>query len=288
MGKLRRIVVALLATVVALLSTVAAGTAHAATTLRVLTYNLWNEGTHGGGLDVAIDAIRRSGANVVALQETGNGATGKIAQKLGWQHTSEGWDVDVISKLPIEKQDWTSWSDTGARVIAARIAGVWVYSAHLDYQKYGPYNACFDHDSVQTILSDESRRKRQAEQIAEWTGSSPAILGGDLNSPSHLDWTNATKPAHCGYAVAWPTTKAFEAKGLRDAYRTAHPDPAAQPGNTWSPVVKNNNGRPEPQDRIDFLFYRGNGISVRSSSTFGGGNGWNSDHLAVLTEFTVP
>ena len=48
------------------------------------------------------DWIRASGANVVALSETGGGATEAIADALGWQHTESGGDIDVISAVPIE------------------------------------------------------------------------------------------------------------------------------------------------------------------------------------------
>ncbi|MEV7548563.1 endonuclease/exonuclease/phosphatase family protein [Amycolatopsis sp. NPDC089917] len=260
--------------------------AAAATNLNVLSFNIWTRGSHGG-IGSVVDRIRASGANVVALSETGGGATEAIADALGWQHTEPGWDIDVISALPIQDTDWKSWNDTGARAITAKIAGVWVYAIHLDYTKYGPYNACFDKDSVATILADETNRRRQAEQIAEWTGGSPGIVAGDLNSPSHQDWTAAAQARHCGYEVAWPTTKAFTVRGFTDSYRKLRPDPVADPGDTWSPVVKDNQGRPEPQDRIDFVFYRGATITPKSSRTFGGGTGWPSDHLAVLSSFTV-
>ncbi|MFD5396324.1 hypothetical protein ACFWJW_19145 [Streptomyces sp. NPDC127097] len=55
---------------------------------------------------------------------------------------------------------------SGAEAIAAKIQGVWVYSIHLDYTKYGPYNACFDQDSYQQIYADEASRKAQAQDIA--------------------------------------------------------------------------------------------------------------------------
>ncbi|QFU86838.1 endonuclease/exonuclease/phosphatase family protein [Amycolatopsis sp. YIM 10] len=263
-----------------------AGPASGAANLTVMSFNIWHQGSHGG-IGVVVDRIRASGANVVALSETGGGATEAIADALGWQHTEPGWDIDVISALPIEDTDWKSWSDTGARAIAAKIAGVWVYSIHLDYTKYGPYNACFDRDSVSTILADESNRRRQAEQIAEWTGSSPGIVAGDLNSPSHQDWTAAAAASHCGYTVDWPTTRAFTDRGFTDSFRRLRPDPVAEPGNTWSPVVKDNEGRPEPQDRIDYVFYRGGSITPTGTRTFGGGDGWPSDHLAVVSSFTV-
>lgn len=251
--------------------------APAATTLTVMTMNIWS-----GDLNAVAEQIRQSGANVVSLQETSAEDTTNLAQQLGWNHTPTGWGVDVITALPIEESDWASWDGPNGQAIAAKIAGVWVYSVHLDYTKYGPYNACFDHDSVETILADEENRKQQATNMAEWTGSSPGIVGGDFNSPSHEDWTDATKDQHCGYVVAWPTTKAFTDKGFTDTYRALNDDG----GETWSPVVKQNgNGQPEPQDRIDFVMSRG--VNATSSRTFGGGDGWPSDHLAVISEFTV-
>lgn len=251
--------------------------APATTTLTVMTMNIWS-----GDLNAVVDQIRQSGSNVVALQETSTADTTYLAQQLGWNHTPTGWDIDVISALPIEESDWASWDDSGGQAIAAKIAGVWVYSIHLDYTKYGPYNACFDHDDEGTIFADEANRQLQATQIAEWTGSSPAIMSGDLNSPSHEDWTEATKDQHCGYVVAWPTTKAFTDKGFTDSYRALNDDG----GETWSPVVKQNeNGQPEPQDRIDYVMSRG--VTATTSRTFGGGDNWPSDHLAVITDFTI-
>ncbi len=34
-------------------------------------------------------------------------------------------------------------------------------------------------------------------------------------------------------------------------------------------------------------FYRGGSVTPTSTRTFGGGTGWPSDHLAVVTSFTV-
>jgi endonuclease/exonuclease/phosphatase family metal-dependent hydrolase len=270
-----------LLTVLLLVVFAAAGPASGAANLTVMSFNIWLQGSHGG-TGVVADWIRASGANVVALSETGGGATEAIADALGWQHTGSGGELDVISALPIEETDWKSSNDTGAQAIAAKIAGVWVYSIHLDYTNYGPTNACFDKVSVSTILAGESTRRSQAEQIAEWTGNRPVIVAGDLNSPSHQDWTAGAAALHCGYTVDWPTTRAFTNRGFTDSFRQLRPDPVAEPGNTWSPVVKD-----DPQDRIDYLFYRGDAITPTSTSTFGGGDGWPSDHLAVISSFTV-
>ena len=257
--------------------------------LSVLTLNTW----HGGGqvhdgIAKIVRQIKDSGADAVALQETSADATKQIAEQLGWNHTSSGWDVDVLSAAPIEDTDQKSFPGSGAQAVAAKIHGIWVYSIHLDYTKYGPYNACFDGDSYPVIYQDEESRERQAQDIAGWAGSGPAIVSGDLNTPSHLDWTEATKARHCNSVVEWPATKVFADAGYRDSYRDANPDESASPGETWSPVVKWNDdyGEDEPQDRIDFVLYQGGSLGVTGSQTYGGGPDWPCDHLGVLTTFT--
>jgi endonuclease/exonuclease/phosphatase family metal-dependent hydrolase len=86
------------------------------------------------------------------------------------------------------------------------------------------------------------------------------VLTGDFNTPSHLDWPD----------VEWPVTKAAEEAGLRDSYREAHPDPAADPGHTWPrvhPEHEDGSCRPEPQDRIDYVLHNGQGLKVLDSRT---------------------
>ena len=90
------------------------------------------------------------------------------------------------------------------------------------------------------------------------------IFGGDLNQPSHLDWTEAMKDKyeHNGCVVAWPISTVCYANGMQDAYRTVYPDPATHPAVTWP--VHNRDARKETQwaaeaderDRIDFVYYR--------------------------------
>ncbi|MEU3743260.1 endonuclease/exonuclease/phosphatase family protein [Streptomyces sp. NPDC032198] len=253
-------------------------------TLKVMTFNTW----HGGnrvpdGINKIASAITSSGADVVALQENDGNSAQRIADKLGWYTTATATHVDIVSRYPIEKQDWTGG---GNGVIAAKIKGFWIYSAHLSYTKYGPYNACWDNDSYETIYADETDRAQQATELVKWAGSSPAIIAGDMNSPSHLDWTQKTKAIHCNSVVTWPATKAFADAGYWDSFREVHPDEAAQPGDTWSPVVKSTDGKTEPQDRIDFIQYKGSTLDAINSTTIGGGPNWPSDHLAVMTTFT--
>ncbi|MFG2208518.1 endonuclease/exonuclease/phosphatase family protein [Streptomyces sp. NPDC048638] len=260
--------------------------------LKVMSLNTWHGGAKvSDGVNKIARQVKASGADVVALQESSSPVAKEIAGKLGWKyHTASGTDVDLVSRKPIEKTDSFSKESSGAKAIAAKIEGVWVYSIHLDYTKYGPYNACFDQDSYEQIYADEASRKAQAQDIAKWTGSAPGIVAGDFNTPSHLDWTKETKSEHCNSTVEWPATKAFADKGFKDSYRELHPSPANEPGNTWSPVTKKNSdydNKPEPQDRIDFILHKGGSLKPATSQTFGGGSDWPSDHLAVVTTFRL-
>ena len=58
------------------------------------------------------------------------------------------------------------------------------------------------------------------------------FLVGDFNSPSHLDWTEATmkvRPA-IKFPVEWPASKLLADSGFTDSYRAAHPDPVKESG----------------------------------------------------------
>lgn len=90
------------------------------------------------------------------------------------------------------------------------------------------------------------------------------IFGGDLNQPSHLDWTEAMKDKyeHNGCVVAWPISTVCYADGMQDAYRAVYPDPATHPGVTWPVNNKDANkitqwaAEADERDRIDFVYYR--------------------------------
>lgn len=77
------------------------------------------------------------------------------------------------------------------------------------------------------------------------------IFGGDLNQPSHLDWTEAMKDKyeHNGCVVAWPISTTCYADGMKDAYREVYPDPVTHPAVTWP--VNNKDARKETQWAAD-------------------------------------
>jgi endonuclease/exonuclease/phosphatase family metal-dependent hydrolase len=183
---------------------------------------------------------------------------------------------------------------TGVRIRVGRGHEVDIWTAHLDYTPYGPYESVFDGLPPAELIAHEEVRLAQMRDALRRIDESaedgvPVVLVGDFNCPSHLDWPD----------VEWPVTKAAEETGLCDSYREAHPDPVADPGHTWSPihpVHEDGSGLREPQDRIDFVLHRG--LAVLDSRTYVSGtprpwpdvagNDWPSDHAAVVTTFAVP
>uniref|UniRef100_A0A914MNB8 Endonuclease/exonuclease/phosphatase domain-containing protein n=1 Tax=Meloidogyne incognita TaxID=6306 RepID=A0A914MNB8_MELIC len=112
------------------------------------------------------------------------------------------------------------------------------------------------------------------------------------------------KYIHGGWVFEWPATKLIMDAGLNDSFRALYPDPIKEPGITWSTVQKTSGPDwdwtiPEPQDRIDFIFYKPNEHFWPTNSQIYSGkeilkpmpehynNDWPSDHFAVISEFVI-
>ncbi|VDL78036.1 unnamed protein product [Nippostrongylus brasiliensis] len=260
--------------------------------LRVMTFNIWLSGASvHNGLHKIAKHIRLVNPDIVALQEVEDVyVIGNLTEMLG-----EPW-------IGIHHQN-RSLPDTG------------ILTRH-EYLSYGPYAAYNKMvTSIDQILAGEDpksgeSRKQNAEELRNnpkmtaWRRKSdivPIIVAGDFNCPSHLDWTEAARKKHGGWQVTWPATKIMEEMGFIDSFRELHPDIEAEPGYTWSTCNKFNSQWdytiPEPQDRIDFIFYQGKIEPIRSYTYAGSeplkpipyhrDNDYPSDHFALVTEFNV-
>ncbi|MFJ3823960.1 HAD-IA family hydrolase [Streptomyces nodosus] len=266
--------------------------------LRVMSWNLWLGGSKVDDHRAKqLKTVLETGVDVVALQETGGTAAEELAEALGWHHHRAGENLGVISRYPITARfgdpEVGFYGAAGVRLRIGPGREIDVWTAHLHYTPYGPYEAAFDGLGAADLIAHEGVRLAQMRDTLRRIGESaeedvPLVLAGDFNCPSHLDRTE----------VDWPVTRAAEEAGLRDSFREAHPDPAAAPGHTWSPihpVHEDGSGRPEPQDRIDYVLHRG--LVVLDSRTHVSGtprpwpdvfgNDWPSDHAAVITTFAV-
>ncbi|QHA03535.1 HAD-IA family hydrolase [Streptomyces broussonetiae] len=266
--------------------------------LRVMSWNLWLGGSPVDDHRAKqLKAVLESGADVVGLQETGGTAAQELAEALGWHHHRAGENLGVISRHPITARfgdpDVGFYGAAGVRIAVAPGREVDVWTAHLHYTPYGPYESVFDGLPAAELIAHEEVRLAQMRDTLERIADSaaegvPVVLVGDFNCPSHLDWPDVT----------WPVTLAAEQAGFADSYRAAHPDPAAAPGHTWSPihpVHEDGSGRPEPQDRIDYVLHRGLTVLDAHTLVTGtarpwpdvAGNDWPSDHAAVVTTFAL-
>lgn len=263
-------------------------------TLRLMGFNIWHGGNETGavaGPRRVADIIRESGAEVVGLIETyGSGA--RIADELGYYFYLHSSNLSILSRYPIVSAEDIfhpfNCSAVELRVSATqtiRYINLWLhYLPSTDRQLR-------DGVPVDSILRGEwSTRASELKQIlAEATSSGfigdevPTFVSGDFNIASHLDWTRATKKQHGGYVIPWPTSRLMEEAGFRDSFRERWPNPVTHPGNTWSPVSKE-----ELQYRIDFIYYRGPGVRVVDSRMIDTHPvRFPSDHAALLSVFAL-
>ena len=108
---------------------------------------------------------------------------------------------------------------------------------------------------IQKVLPYFKKYGSQSDSI-------PVIVGGDMNSPSHLDWNKKTRKIHNDLVVPWYATKIFEDLGFSDSFREKNPNPLKKPGITWDNKTRNDS------HRIDYIFYKGGGIKAIESESF--------------------
>ena len=112
-------------------------------------------------------------------------------------------------------------------------------------------------DRIQLAIDLNNDAKEQAAK------GRLCIYAGDLNQPSHLDWTEETKNlrGHNGLVVPWSISSFLLSHGFIDAYRAVYPDPLTNPGFTW-PVYNKDAKKitawaleADERDRIDFVYF---------------------------------
>lgn len=245
-----------------------------------------------GGTKATDAVIADLDADVVGVLESYNRLP-EIAKAAGYPYYDVG--LQILSKYPILEP---SGADGLYAYIEVRPGeAVAMLNTHLDYVQDGP-NRLERGVPLADVLATEKRVRLSSinallPSARELLGRGwPVLFTGDLNEPSHLDWTAQTAAQHDGLGpVAWPVSQALVGAGLRDSYREVHRDVVADPGNTWGGVA-GTKGSPR---RIDYA-YVGGPVQVVSSEVVGetGGDSvdrgypkWTSDHRAVLSKLTV-
>ncbi|MAO17505.1 MAG: endonuclease/exonuclease/phosphatase [Muricauda sp.] len=278
--------------------------------IKVMAWNI----LHGGndienGLQHVIDIIREVDPDIVLMVET-YGSGKQIAENLGYNFhlcapestplDDKSTNLSIFSKYPLGETLTTPYSFyLGGVEVFIRNQKVNVFANWFHYEPWADRPEQLG-KSVQELLKWEKTGKKYEmvqnvlpyikKYVAE-TDKVPMIIGGDFNTPSHLDWDENTKEFHNGLVVPWNATKVLEELGLKDSYREIHPNPRINPGITWDTKEKMDS------HRIDYIFYKGNIRSVKSETYMsfmgeplaikGKQFTYPSDHGFIVTTFVL-
>jgi endonuclease/exonuclease/phosphatase family metal-dependent hydrolase len=260
---------------------------------RVLTWNILHGGRADGedvGPQRVIDIIRKSGADIVALQETyGSGAF--LSKELQYAFHPRGSNVSLLSRYPVieDISVYEEFNCVGALIQLPDGTRVAAYSVWLPYDneiwEQGTrtpgdaeqiQGACRSSAIKINLIRAEISKRLSNKRYA----NVPIILAGDFNSMSHLDYTQVARDQY-HTVIRGETSRSLVDHGWRDSYRENHPSIRRVNDRTWSPRHSK-----QEQDRIDFIYYKGNSIRATESKIIDSHPvKFPSDHAAVLSVF---
>lgn len=236
-------------------------------TLKVLQFNIWQEGTKvPGGYEAIVQQIVDSKADLIAFSEVRNYNNTRFCDRIVKSLADRGevfysyysYDSGILSRFPIldsiaiypEEGDHGSIHKAIVNVYGREIA---FYSGHLDYLNCA-YYMVKGYDGSTWEKSDKpvtdvieilkvnvaSERDDAIQKFIEAAKEDKAkgrivIIGGDFNEPSHLDWVEETKYMfdRQGVILPWTVTTLLENAGYVDTYREKYPNPVTHPGITY-------------------------------------------------------
>ena len=266
-----------------------------AESIKVMAWNIWHGGRHNGlhtGVRQTVEIIRDSAADIICMQETyGSGPI--IADRLGYYFYLRSSNLSVMSRYPLGKTFdlYEPFRFGGVEVRLSDRQRVNVFSLWIHYLPSWR-QAVRKSDATPEVLVDGEWTTRAQEiteilatlaPFVEQAGETPLIVAGDFNSPSHLDWTEATRSWHNGLAVPWPVSKAMHERGFVDAFRSIHTDPTRmeEHGN-WK------GGAERLTWRIDYVYTLGKALKAVDTQMWNQHEiDWPSDHPAVITTIRV-
>lgn len=299
-----------------------AGSAHAETTLRIMSYNIWGGGgNEGKGVEETVAVLKAANPDIIGMQETrlepedctaeacaavGESVAKQIAEALGYYYYDQSqqnvalWANAILSRYPIGTP---TAHDLGVPIDVNGVT-VWAFNIHHDDEPYQPYQLLSIEYGPAPFIKTEAEAQDWAaktrgpamellfEDMKAADGAAAVFVFGDFNEPSEYDWTDAAAAAgQQPVKVEWPTTHLLSEAGFVDTYRAVWPDPVAKPAYTWTP--QGDEADPEDHhDRIDFAFARAEGLTVTGAWIVGetgprtdlAVDPWPSDHRATLAE----
>ena len=270
--------------------------------IKVMTWNIWHGGLHGTKADGfkkdtsntinVYKVLQQEKADVLLMQETYCCGM-EIAQQAGYPHSIRASsNLSIHSKYPIiDSLEIFKPFNAHAAVIdidgqPLLFVNIWLHYLPDSFEGIKKLTP----DSL--IANERPTRLKEITAIMKAVDrlekklKMPIVMGGDFNSPSHLDWVESTKDFHYGKVIQWPVSKLMLEYGYTDSFREAHPDPTQTLEGTWGYLSP----RDIISDRIDFVYYKGQNLKTLSSKIVmedPEGGFFNSDHRAVLTRFEL-
>ena len=249
--------------------------------LRVLVWNV----LHGAndvekGAEKALAVIRSAKPDIVLLQESYeiDGERPRLGEwlagELGWnQYQAESAHLCVLTPMKLEATFFHHvWHGVGAKLRDEHQRELLVWSIWIDYRAFLGYELRDNPDmSDETLLEAEDKRSSRLPQAVEiieklrdlgqLKSKIPLLVGGDWNTPSHLDWTKDAERVYKNRRdLELPVSKAMHRAGFQDTFRMVHPNPVQYPGITWSPMFRGpmsgEEGKPQSFERIDRLYLK--------------------------------
>ena len=275
--------------------------------LRIMTFNIWVGGAAGGQpLEQTTEAIKRSKADIVGMQETiskSKDSSKVIADSLGWHHIAQGGNTSIISRFPIQEITPNRW---GASINIDESTKIHFFNVHFRPSPYQPYqlkgipygNAPFIKTAEEAIIWANKSRGDQVDKllnevIPTLKLEGPVFITGDFNEPSFQDWTKrASEKKIVPLEVKFPATSKVVNIGFTDTFRKVHKNEIKVRGYTWTNITKPDDPN-DFHDRIDFVFSKG--AEVVDSQIVGENSTnahivlspWPSDHRAVVSTVKI-
>ena len=245
--------------------------------LRVMAWNV----LHGSndvdqGPEKTLAVIRAAAPDVILMQESYDidGERPKLgkwlSEQLDWNyHQGESPHLCVLTPLEMKATFFHhKWHGLGALLTDDRGRSLLAWSIWLDYRAFITYELRDNPDMTdEQLLAAEHERSARLPQVTaliehikgegHLATDIPVIVGGDWNTPSHLDWTGDTARVFKRRRdLDLPVSMAMHDAGFTDTFRLVHPDPVQQPGITWSPMFRGTSEVPQGFDRIDRIYLK--------------------------------
>lgn len=251
-------------------------------TLSILNWNIWHGGSHYlkerdgfDGVELIIEMIENSGADIVLMQET-YGSGSRISSNLGFYYYEAcsaigavwGANLSVMSRYPIEEVYLNENPSNYGKNYAFNNAGARIRLT--DDKKILAFTNWYNANKPE----DLEGALKGFHNLLEDADNIPHVWAGDFNSVSHLD-DGKGESGHSRLIIG---------AGFNDSYRELYPDPEQYPCIT----------SPSNEKRIDYIYYKGSKLALVEvgkiiEEGFQGLETPNypSDHLGITAKFKV-